>query len=373
MSSTKTAPSRAAPTLADPPPPPEASPPRPIGYAWDWTQPAPPEIDVTAAELLARARGPIVLDELAGALEALASQYGALLGRLASPIAAPRTIRDVLGYLADCRSRHATYRRRLALVASVLKQQPPDVTELPAPPDAAAIAATEANPGELARSLAGAAAAAQRELDQVDREIDQAEALGRDEHYRSLNGRRWNQDALAEYVASLARRRAEASARVAALSGDASRVTELVKCGVEAAVKAAGGRARVIECLTAALALAGAQAQPAEASELARVEQDLRRLNDAGVASGPAIDALAARKAELGSAMEASAAANVLRRRSHAEALLSAALSGDEGARGGIESLTRSAPSAFPSGFAAAIESARADRAVFAELARVLG
>jgi hypothetical protein len=55
-----------------------------------------------------------------------------------------------------------------------------------------------------------------------------------------------------------------------------------------------------------------------------------------------------------------------------AEALLNAALEGDEQARAEIEALTTDRPDAFPSGFASLVRAAQFDRAVADELAAIL-
>jgi hypothetical protein len=110
-------------------------------------------------------------------------------------------------------------------------------------------------------------------------------------------------------------------------------------------------------------------APPVVPAELGLIDVELA---ESGIDSGPTVESLQARRADLVSEAGESRSARTQAIRGRAVSLVKAATAGDEPARAELESSAKRQARSFPQGFPGAIGAARFDRAIIGKLSATL-
>jgi hypothetical protein len=111
---------------------------------------------------------------------------------------------------------------------------------------------------------------------------------------------------------------------------------------------------------------------PPAPAEVAQIDVELAALEKSGIADGPAVESLRARRDERVSKAGEARSTRTRAIKDRAVALVKRAAAGDEPARAEIEALARRQPRSFPQDFPEAIAAARFDRAIVGRLAAAL-
>jgi hypothetical protein len=357
--------------------------PRTRAYRYDNTHPKPPEADQDSIELLARARGPAAVKEAETIVATIDSELHSVWRNLTDLT----SIQGAIAFIPDLLQRRRVYTARAAALRRALSITPKPLADPPALPDLLGLITTYVDSGGgLHQAIASKIAPARKELASVERDIKTWETIIADEEqYRqqthSLEGRNgpndeiYCQDACLERLTRYHARRRELLDRIAVLEGSATQATALVSSAVKAAVKAAGGRELVVSGLIAADALSNAPSPSnvrALESQQAEAEAAAARLESAGVTSGPALEALNAKLADVEAQLVTARKESADRRRASQANVVDMALEGNESARAQLERIVTQWPGAFNPGFGDAIASSRFDHVAFATIAATL-
>lgn len=382
-----------------------------IPYVYDDATPCPPDADLDALELLAKARGKAAVDEVEHAVAVLDAD---LKSRFKHQIRNLRSIRVACKGVIDLVERRRIYAGRAAALRKILAMPKGKLPPAPVFPDLTTLK-DDVRPGDLQRHIASQIAIAKEQLAAIDRDIalwtgiaavdaryekermslesvpmprsekagprllghqgvpagDEKENASTYASRMAANRRLWPQDSILERLVIHAARRRELLGRIAALEADATSSAALVARKVKLAVRQAGGESAVILAAVAADAVSNltppSNVQALEAMK-AETEAALSRLSSAGVTEGRAADLAKAKLADVVAQLATAKQESIDRRRAVAAATVERAVEGDENARAQLERLATAYPVAFAPGFASAIASARWDHAAFAEI-----
>lgn len=381
----------------------------------------PPEASRDALELLLEWRGTAAIEEVDDAIRTLTTMVQRAGQQF---LGGQRSVVSGLKAFTRCRG---VYVRRRRAIEEILGLAP---SEQPAEDigDVFRVVANETRPGTLENDLANALASSNKQLLATAKELEGLRTVASDNvHYRNWGtepvgprldlaveevGRavrrarrladprikevdslpwhytqrefeqlKWEvanfgsrseaifaQDRLLAKLNEILARRGEDAARVSILTDDLERVRGRVGKRVKKAIKAAGGDAVVIEAVVAARALQAPPRGKAADDAIAAIDADLKRLADAGTTTGPAVESLKAKRADVvqgGARLKAEIAQQA---RTAAAELLISAVSGTESSRAELERLSANTAAGWPPGFNVALAAARGDLATVAEL-----